>query len=90
MLRTRVESDYRVAIPEALRPALRVGEELFVTTDDAGRLILIHDAHIRSVLQRTAGMWRGRTDIPADGTEYVNRLRQGRRLNELGVVSDGD
>ena len=90
MLRTKVEPDFRITIPEPLRPPLQVGDELLVTTDQAGRIIITPEVHIRSILQRTAGMWRGRQDIPSDGVEYVNTLRQARRLRELGVLPDGD
>ena len=85
MLKTKIEPDFRIAIPEALRPALKVGDELLVTTDPSGRIIITPEARIRSILERTAGMWRGRRDIPADGVEYVNQVRQGRRLRELKV-----
>ena len=90
MLRTKVEPDFRISIPESLRPPLQVGDELLVTTDQAGRIIITPEARVRSILQRTAGMWRGRQDIPSDGVDYVNNLRQARRLQELGVVRDGD
>jgi bifunctional DNA-binding transcriptional regulator/antitoxin component of YhaV-PrlF toxin-antitoxin module len=90
MLLTKIEPDFRITIPEPLRPLLKVGDELLITTDQAGRIIIIPKAHIRSILQRTAGMWRGRQDVPADGVEYVNNLRQARRLRELGVLPDGD
>jgi bifunctional DNA-binding transcriptional regulator/antitoxin component of YhaV-PrlF toxin-antitoxin module len=90
MLRTKVEPDFRITIPEPLRPPLQVGDKLLVTMDQAGRIIITPEARVRSILQRTAGMWRGRQDIPSDGVEYVNNLRQARRLRELGVVPDGD
>ena len=79
MLRTKVESDYRVAIPEALRTSLLVGEELLVKVDHAGHILLIPKAHALVILEHTAGMWQGRTDIPKDGVTYVNQVRQGHR-----------
>ena len=90
MLRTKVESDFRITIPEPLRPALQVGDELLIATDQEGRIIITPQARIRSILQRTAGMWRGRQDVPADGVEYVNNLRQARRLRRLELSPDGD
>ena len=56
MLRTKVESDYRVAIPEALRTSLQVGEELLVKVDHAGHILLIPKAHALVILEHTAGM----------------------------------
>jgi len=90
MLKTKIEPDFRIAIPEPLRLPLKVGDELLITTDQSGRIIITPEARICSILQRTAGMWRGRRDIPADGVDYVNQLRPARRLRELGVVPDGD
>lgn len=91
MLRTKIESKYRVTIPKSLRPDLKVGDELIISTDKEGRIILTPQApHIISILQKTAGMWRGRQDVPADGVDYVNSLRQGRRLQDLGIQPDGD
>jgi len=90
MLRVKIESDFRVTLPEPIRAPLHVGDELLITTDPAGRIIITPETRIRTILEQTAGMWRGRTDIPADGVEYVNQLRQGRRLRKLGIVSDGD
>jgi hypothetical protein len=62
-----------------LRSPLHVGDELLITTDLAGRIIMTPEARIRAILEQTADMWRGRTDSPSDGVEYVNQLRQGRR-----------
>jgi hypothetical protein len=88
MLQTRIEKDYRVTIPESLRSSLQVGDELLVSADQAGRIVLTPIARLLEILERTAGMWEGRNDVPADGVEYVNRLRQGRRLQSLGVIPD--
>jgi AbrB family looped-hinge helix DNA binding protein len=90
MLRTKVDADFRVVIPEELRQTLQVGDELLISADEEGRLIIVPEARIRSILQRTAGMWRGRADIPADSVEYVNQMRQARRLHDQGIMPDGD
>jgi bifunctional DNA-binding transcriptional regulator/antitoxin component of YhaV-PrlF toxin-antitoxin module len=90
MLYTKIENDFRITIPEEMRRSLEVGQELLVTMDKNGRLILIPETKIKEILQQTAGMWQGRDDIPADGVEYVNQLRQGRRLNDLGIGKNGD
>jgi len=54
------------------------------------RRVALSAEQIRARLMETFGMWADRTDVPADGVEYVNQLRQGRRLRELGIVSDID
>ena len=86
MNRVIIESGFRVTMPKAVRGGLKVGDEVIVSVDRAGRIILLSEERVRATLQRTAGLWRGRTDIPDDGVKYVNRLRRGRRLHRLGVT----
>lgn len=86
MDRVAIESGFRVTVPKRLRNGLKIGDELRVTTDRAGRIIFVSEKQIREILQRSAGMWAGRRDIPTDGVAYVNRLRKGRRLRRLGVT----
>ncbi len=90
MLKAKIEPDFRITIPEPLRDPLQVGDELLISTDPSGRIIITPEARIRAILQRTAGMWQGRQDIPDGGVEYVDNLRQGRRLRDLGVAPNGD
>lgn len=90
MLKAILDTDFRITIPEPLRTRLEVGQELFVTIDQANRLVLIPISRVEAILERTAGLWQGRSDIPSDGVEYVNQLRQGRRLVELGVGANGN
>lgn len=82
MLVTYIEQGYRIAVPEPLRQALHIGDELVVEMDEAGRMVLIPTRHILDILERTAGLWLSHGDAPADGVAYVNNLRQGRRLAE--------
>ena len=56
-----------------------------MTVDDAGRIILTPETKIRAILMETFGMWSDRKDIPPDGVEFVNDIRQGQRLDELGM-----
>lgn len=86
MNRIRIENGFRLTVPKELRRGLKVGDEVMVTTDQAGRIILLSEKRVRAVLQRTAGIWRDRTDIPEDGVKYVNLMRRGRRLRRLNVI----
>jgi len=88
MLRAIVEKDFRVRLPEELRNSLQIGQELFVAIDKAGQIMLIPQSRVDEILSQTAGMWRGRRDVPADGVEYVNQLRSGRRIKELGILHE--
>jgi hypothetical protein len=60
-------------MPKGLRRGLKVGDEMVVTVDRAGRIVLLSERRIRAALKRTAGLWQGRTDIPDDGVKYVHR-----------------
>jgi len=87
MNRILIEDGFRLTVPKDLRGELRVGDEIVISADRAGRIVLLSEKRIRTALEHTAGMWQGRTDIPQDGVKYVNRLRRGRRLRRLGVTT---
>lgn len=95
MADTRVELDYHVVIPEEFRPYVTVGQRYTVTVSPTGGLVLtpaerrFTSTEIDNILNRTAGLWRGRDDIPESGIDYVNRLRQGRRLKEVTDYQHG-
>jgi len=76
MIRVAIEEGYRLTVPKALRRKLKIGDEMFVSVDRAGRIVLISEKRIRATLQQTAGMWRGREDIPSDGVKSVNKIRR--------------
>ncbi len=86
MNRIKIETGFRVTVPKELRTGLKVGDEVIMTADAGGRIILLSEKRIRAALAHSAGMWQGRTDVPEDGVAYVNRLRTGRRLRRLGVT----
>ena len=83
----RVSSDYTIKIPNRFRSDLRAGQEVVVSLDAQGRLILTPIEQMRAILRETFGMWAGRTDIPQDGVEYMDEIRKGRRLDKLGLRS---
>lgn len=85
MVTTRVNSDYMVEIPNKFRDGLRAGQEVSISLDRQGRLILTPIEQVRAILEETFGMWADRTDIPADGAEYMDQIRRGRRLDDLGL-----
>ena len=86
MNRVQIEAGFRLTVPKELRGDLEVGDDIVLTVDRAGRVVLLAAKRVRATLQRTAGIWQDRKDIPNDGVKYVNRLRRGRRLRRLGVV----
>jgi hypothetical protein len=44
------------------------------------------DAH--RVLQGTFGMWADRDDLPANGVNYVNQIRQSTRWDDMRLAAD--
>ena len=52
------------------------------------RRVALSAEQIRARLMETFGMWADRTDIPADGVEYVDNIRRGTRLDEQGLLRD--
>ncbi len=78
---------YTVKIPESLRARLRVGQQMTVTMDEQGRLILTPVDQALAVLQSTFGIWAERPEIP-DGVTYVDQIRHGHRLHDWGIRQD--
>lgn len=87
MIKVLVEEGYQLSLPPELQPLAPIGSQFEVTVDEVGRIILTPESQIRSILLETFGMWSGRDDLPTDGVEFVSDVRQGRRLDELGVTS---
>lgn len=85
MVTVHISSDFSVKIPSKFRSRLRAGQEVAVSVDAQGRLIITPIEQINTLLEETFGMWADRTDIPADGVKYVNQIRRGRRLDDLGL-----
>ncbi len=85
MVTIRVNPDYTLKIPGKFRAGLRAGQEVAISLDKQGRLIITPIEQVRAILKETFGMWADRTDIPADGTEYVDKFRRGHRLDDLGL-----
>ena len=86
MIHVLVEEGFRLTVPKELQSRLRVGDKMLVDVDRSGRIVLLSEERVRATLARTAGLWRGRKDTPANGVKYVNRLRRGTRLSRLGVT----
>ena len=83
MTTVQIEENYRVPLPEFLRGTLQVGDQVAVTQDAEGRIVIMSASQIFDILQETFGMWADRSDMPKDGIAYVNQIRQGDRLDEV-------
>ena len=82
MVVTRIDSDYTVHVPDALREEFQVGQEVAVSLDAQGRLIITPFQQIRARLQETFGMWSEQPDVAPNGVEYMDSVRQGQRLSD--------
>lgn len=77
MIVTKISSGFTVSIPDEYREQFTPGQEVAVTTDAQGRLVVTPSEQIRALLVETFGMWRDRTDIPKDSIVYVDQIRRG-------------
>lgn len=85
MTKVLVEEGYQLNLPPELQSLAPVGTQFEITVDESGRIILTPETKIRAILMETFGMWSDHADVPADGVEFVNDIRQGQRLDELGI-----
>jgi len=83
---TRISAEYMLRIPERFQRLLQAGQEVAVSADAQGRLIITPIEQIRALLMETFGMWADRTDMPTDGVEYMDEVRRGQRLDTLGAA----
>lgn len=86
---TRIGSDFTVPIPDQFRKDFPAGQEVAVTTDEQGRLVVTPIEQVRSLLLETFGMWSNRLDLPDDGTAYMDEIRRGQRLDDFSVDDEG-
>ena len=87
MIKVLIENDYRVTLPTEIQDLVPVGSTVSVTIDETGRIILIPESQVQAILMETFGMWTNRDDL-TDGVVYMDDIRQGQRLNSLGLTPD--
>lgn len=80
MIVTKIGPENMLKIPDAFREMFPAGEEVAISTDPQGRLIVTPVEKIRELLAETFGMWVERTDLPTDSIDYVNDIRRGNRM----------
>ena len=88
MVVTRISPEFTVPIPDQFREKFAAGQQVAITTDEQGRLVVAPVDQIRSLLMETFGMWADRADTPRDGVEYVDEIRRGHRLDQMVSPSD--
>jgi hypothetical protein len=88
MTKVMVQEGYQLSLPPELQPLAPIGSQFLVTIDETGRIILTPEVDVRAILLETFGMWSARDDVPVDGVDYVDQIRQGQRLDQLGFSPD--
>ena len=83
MVVTRNSPQYAVTIPDKCCSKIAASQEITVSMDAQGRLIITPIEQVCAILMKTFGLWANRTDIPQDDVEYVNKIRHGKRFNVL-------
>lgn len=83
MVLTRITPRHTVSIPNEFQKAIPAGQEVAISLDKQGRLVITPVKKINAALMSSFGMWSDRTDIPADSVKYVRQIRKGKRLNDL-------
>ena len=81
MVIARITPEYTLKIPDEFRQMIEAGQEVAVSADSQGRLVVTPMEQIRAQLLETFGMWADRDDLPADGIDYMDEIRRGQRLN---------
>jgi hypothetical protein len=81
MILTRINQEYTVNIPAPFRSMVSVGQEVAISADAQGRLIITPVEQVRALLMETFGMWAGRSDLSGDSIDYVDEIRRGQRLD---------
>ncbi len=85
MIVTKISPEFTISIPDEFKPQFTPGQEVALSADAQGRLVVTPIEQIQEILQASFGMWQDRTDISDDSIEYVDEIRRGHRLNESGI-----
>lgn len=79
----RISDEHTLDIPDEFRDLFPPGQQVAITTDPQGRLVITPVEQLRARLMETFGMWRDRPDMTRDGVEYMDAVRHGERLDAI-------
>lgn len=88
MVLAKITPKHTLSIPDEFRKALPAGQEVAITIDKQGRLIVTPIEKIREALAESFGIWADRTDMTADARHFVREIRKGYRLDETRGDAD--
>jgi hypothetical protein len=81
MIVARITPEFTLKIPDEFRPILAAGQEVALSADAQGRLVVTPIDQIRARLLETFGMWAARNDVEVESIDYVNEIQRGQRLD---------
>jgi bifunctional DNA-binding transcriptional regulator/antitoxin component of YhaV-PrlF toxin-antitoxin module len=88
MVLAKITPKYTLNIPDEFRKILSAGQEVAITIDKQGRMVVTPIEKIREALSESFGMWADRADITDDVRHYVREIRKGYRLDETRADSN--
>lgn len=83
MAMVTVQKGLQIVLPEKLRETFGEGDEIVITRNADGHFVLLTPQQFQDLLGESFGIWADRTDIPTDGVEYVNQIRNDGRFDEI-------
>jgi hypothetical protein len=88
MVVTTISKEFTLRIPEAYRASYSPGQQVAISADPQGRLVITPIEQVRAILAETSGIWADRPDLPGDSLDIMDELRKGSRLSEPGLAVD--
>lgn len=88
MVVTRISPKYMLQIPEEFRKALPAGQEVVISVDRQGRIVITPVEKVHAALAESFGIWADRTDLPDDAIDYVREIRKGYRVDNVRADTD--
>lgn len=88
MVLAKITPKFTLNIPDEFRKILSAGQEVAITIDKQGRMVVTPIEKIREALAESFGMWADRTDMTADARHYVREIRKGYRLDRTWADND--
>jgi bifunctional DNA-binding transcriptional regulator/antitoxin component of YhaV-PrlF toxin-antitoxin module len=80
---SKISDKFTLQIPKRFRSKISPGQEVVITLDEKGRILITPVEQIRSALVETFGMWEKHADLPQDSIRYVDEIRRGNRLSHF-------
>jgi bifunctional DNA-binding transcriptional regulator/antitoxin component of YhaV-PrlF toxin-antitoxin module len=88
MIVTKISKEFTLRIPEPYREIYGPGQEVAISADPQGRLVITPIEQVRAILAETSGIWADHADLAGDSLDIMDELRKGSRLSQPGLAVD--